>query len=161
MSEENQAPRPPVMVHHQYIRDLSLEIPHAPEIFKENHGEPKINVSVDINAKHLEENLFCVELDFHLEGDVADKKLFILEMAYGGVAALNVPQEHVEPVLMIEVPHLMFPYARQAISATMANGGLPPLMLNPIDFVGMYQARHPQQPQQSPQPQGNDNTPQQ
>ena len=149
MNKENQLPQPPVMVHHQYIRDLSLEIPHAPEIFKDSHGEPKINISVDINAKHLEANLFNVELSFHIEGDVENKKLFILEMIYGGVAALNVPQEHVEPVLMIEVPHLMFPYARQSISNVMASGGLPPLMLNPIDFVGMSQARHPQ---------GNDNT---
>ncbi len=153
MSEKQQAPRPPVMVRHQYIRDLSLEIPHAPEIFREDRGEPKINITVDINARHLEENLFAVEQVFHIEGDVQDKKLFILEMTYGGVAELNVPQEHVEPVLMIEVPHLMFPFARQAISNVMGSGGLPPLMLNPIDFAGMYQARRAQKPE------GNDNTP--
>ena len=147
MTEQNQAPQPPVVVRHQYIKDLSLEIPHAPEIFKENQGEPAIKINVDIKANHLEENFFNVELVFNLEGDIKDKKLFILEMTYCGVAVLNVPKEHIEPVLMIEIPHLLFPYARHAISTIMGNGGLPPLMLNPIDFVGMYQAKQQAQTQ--------------
>lgn len=145
MAEQENMQQPPLAVHHQYIKDLSLEIPHAPEVFKNNSGEPAIKIGVDINARHLEENLFNVELVFHIEGDAKEQKLFILEMTYCGIAALNVPEEHVEPVLMIEVPHMLFPYARQAISNIMGSGGLPPLMLNPIDFVSMYKARKQEQ----------------
>ena len=91
-------------------------------------------------------------LGFELIGDFKDEKFFILEMTYSGIVSLNVPKEHVEPVLMIEIPHMLFPYARQAVSNTLFNGGLPPLMLTPIDFVALYQARKQKQASAEPQP---------
>lgn len=132
---------PAIQMHNQYIKDLSLEIPYAPEIFKELNTQPNIKVDVNVGAAPLEENIYKVELSFRLDGDTHDKKLFIMEMTYAGVVSLNIPAEHVDAVLMVEIPHLLFPYARQAISSTMINGGLPSLMLSPIDFVAMYQAR--------------------
>ena len=140
-ANENRPQAPAVAVHNQYIRDLSLEIPHAPEIFKKLNKEPQIKIDVNINAAPVEGNVYNVELAFRIDGDVGDEKFFILEMTYGGIVSLNVPEEHKEPVLMIEIPHMLFPYARQAITNTLFNGGLPPLMLNPIDFVAMYNAR--------------------
>lgn len=137
--------QPAIIMQTQYIKDLSLEIPHAPEIFKNLGEQPQIKIDVNINANPLEQNYYNVTLEFHIEGDIKGEKFFILEMTYGGVVQLNVPEEHIQPVLMIEIPHMLFPYARQAISNVMTNGGLPPLMLAPIDFVAMYKARAAQQ----------------
>lgn len=145
-SEGKQPQQPAITLLSQYIKDLSMEIPHAPQIFKKMQGvQPKIGVEVNIEAGKLEEEgIFNVLLNVNVNGDVEDEKAFILELSYGAVVALNIPQEHFEPVLMVEIPHMIFPYVRQIVSTTMANAGLPPLMLNPIDFAGMYQARKAQ-----------------
>lgn len=141
-TDAKQAPNPAIIMHNQYIKDLSLEIPHAPQIFKNLDAQPQMKIDLNVGAVPLEGNTFEVTLNFRIDGDVKDKKFFILEMEYAGIITVNVPDEHKEPVLMIEAPHLLFPYARQTISTTLFNGGLPPLMLNPVDFVGMFNARH-------------------
>lgn len=132
---------PPIMINTQYIRDLSLEIPHAPEIFRNLNETPNININVDVNANHLHDNFFNVELSIAMDGDVKDQKLFILELKYAAVVSLNVPEEHVEPVLLVEIPRMLFPFARSVVTHCLVEGGLPPFMLNPIDFVAMYQNR--------------------
>ena len=141
MEKTKENKMPAIIMQNQYIKDLSLEIPHAPKIFAKLDAQPQIKIDVNINAEHIEENLFNVELAFRIDGDLRDEKFFIMEMSNCGLVAINVPEEHKEPVLMIEIPHMLFPYARQAISTAMFNGGLPPLMLNPIDFVAMYNAK--------------------
>lgn len=139
----NENRQPPVTILSQYIKDLSMEIPHAPQVFKKMQGNaPKIGVEVNIEAAKLEEDgIFNVLMNVSVNGDTQEEKAFILELSYGAVVALNIPQEHFEPVLMIEIPHMIFPFVRQIVSETMANSGLPPLMLNPIDFAGMFAAR--------------------
>jgi len=134
---------PPVVIQNQYIKDLSMEIPHAPEIFKKMQGQnPQVNVEVNINTDKLpEEHIHNVVLNITINGDVEKEKAFILELSYGAVVSLNIPEEHIEPVLMVEIPHMIYPFARQIIAQTMSNAGLPPLMLNPIDFMMMYQAK--------------------
>lgn len=130
---------PPVMIHTQYIKDLSLEIPHAPEVFRELTVAPKIDVQVQVNARHMHENFHNVSLSYTLNGDINDKKLFILELEYDAVVSLNIPEEHIKPVLMVEIPRMLFPFVRSIVANTMIDGGLPPVMLNPIDFAGMLQ----------------------
>ena len=76
-----------------------------------------------------------------MNGIITGQPLFLLELDYACVASLNIPKEHIEPVLLIEIPRLLFPYARNIVTNTLVNGGLPPFMLNPIDFVAMYQKR--------------------
>ncbi len=145
MSEENNnqenANVPAIVINTQYVKDLSLEIPLAPEIFREITSAPKMDINVDVNAEHLHDNFFNVSLSIKMDGNVNDKKLFILELVYAAVVSLNVPQEHIEPVLLIEIPRMIFPFARSIITNNLVDGGLPPFMLNPIDFVAMYQAR--------------------
>lgn len=140
---DNQQPQPAIVIQSQYIKDLSMEIPHAPEIFKKLQGNnPQVNVEVNVEAKKLDEDkTFNVLLNFTINGDLEAEKAFILELSYGAVVSLSLPAEHEEPVLMIEIPHMIYPYARQIISTTMSNAGLPPLMLNPIDFMAMFQAK--------------------
>ena len=89
----------------------------------------------------MKDNFYNVDLVFAINGDVNGKKFFILELTYAGVVELNIPQEHIEPVLMIEIPRMLFPFARQIITTSLTEAGLPPFMINPIDFVQMYQAR--------------------
>lgn len=141
-NENTQEPQAPaIMFNSQYIKDLSLEIPFAPQIFTELRTQPEVNINVDVNANHLGENMFNVELTISVNGDINGKKLFVLELTYGGVVQLSVPQEHVEPVLLIEVPRMLFPFARSIITNSLMEAGLPPFMINPIDFVSMYQNR--------------------
>ena len=141
MSEENKNQAPAIIINNQYIKDLSLEIPLAPEIFRENVQAPKINLEVDINAKNLEETYYNVDLNIRINGDFEEKKLFILELTYSSVVNVNVPKEHVEPVLLIEIPRLMFPFARNIVTQCLTEGGLPPFMINPIDFAAIYAAK--------------------
>ncbi len=142
-----QKQQPAIMVQSQYIKDMSMEIPHAPAVFKKlRQHNPQVNVEVNVEAQKLEDDkTFNVLLNIRVNGDIEQEKAFILELSYGAVATLNIPQEHHEPVLMIEIPHMMFPFARQIVSNTMTNAGLPPLMLNPIDFVAMFNAKKAQE----------------
>ena len=140
---DNQHQQPAILIQNQYIKDLSMEIPHAPLIFKKmQHNGPKVNVEVNIEAAKLEEEkTFNILLNVRINGDIEQEKAFIFELSYGAVVSINVKPEQEDPVLMIEVPHMIFPFARQIVASTMTNAGIPPLMLNPIDFVAMYHAK--------------------
>lgn len=131
----------PILVHTQYIKDMSLEVPNAPEIFRELTSAPKIDVQVEVTARHLHDNFHNVTLRYALNGDINDKKLFILELEYAAVVSLNVLEEHIKPILMIEIPRMLFPFVRSIVANAMIDGGLPPVMLNPIDFAAMFQNR--------------------
>jgi len=140
-ANQNQQQTPPIVINTQYIKDLSLEIPHAPEIFRNMDKNPEINIDVNVNANHMHDNFFNVSLKINMNGIISGQPLFLLELEYACIASLNIPKEHIEPVWLIEIPRLLFPYARNIITNTLVNGGLPPFMLNPIDFVAMYQKR--------------------
>ncbi len=133
----------PIMIQNQYIKDLSMEIPHAPVIFKKmQNANPQVNIEVNVETNKLEEEkTFDVLMSIRINGDIDNEKAFILELSYGAVVSLNIPKEHEEPVLMIEIPHMIYPYVRQIVSNTMSSAGLPPLMLNPIDFMAMFNAK--------------------
>lgn len=132
---------PPVLIHTQYIKDFSLEVPNAPEIFRELTTAPHIDVQVEVTAHHMHDNFHTVSLSYALNGDVNGKKLFILELEYSAVVSVNVPEEHLKTVLMVEIPRMMFPFARSIITNSMVAGGLPPVMLNPIDFAALLHNR--------------------
>ena len=131
---------PAITINSQYIKDLSLEIPYAPEIFKEMTSQPNLKVDVSIESKKIDES-YNVTLKVNLNGDINDKKLFVLELSYAALVTLNVPQEHIEPVIAVEIPRLLFPFARNIVTQCLTEGGLPSLMLNPIDFAALYMAR--------------------
>ncbi len=130
----------PILINSQYIKDLSLEIPYAPEIFKEMTSQPELKIDVSIESKKIEEQ-HNVILNISINGDLKGKKVFVLELAYGALVTLNVPQEHIEPIVAIEIPRLLFPFARNIITQCLVEGGLPPFMLHPIDFAALYMAR--------------------
>ncbi len=144
MTENANQNIPNIQVNAQYIKDLSFEAPAMPQILTEVTTAPAISVNVDIQVnKTNQENVFTVELNVKAAAQTSDTKkaLFICELTYGALVTLNVPNEHVEPVLLVEVPHLLFPYARAIIANTTREAGIPPLQINPIDFAGLYQAK--------------------
>ncbi len=127
----------------QYIKDLSFENPNAPVSLQQQQGpSPQISIQVQVNAKAIAQSDYEIEL--RLEGHAGDKpkQLFAFELIYSGIFRLvNIPQEHVHGAIMIEGPRLLFPFARQIIADCVRNGGFPPLYIDPIDFVALYQQR--------------------
>ena len=130
----------PLMVNAQYIKDLSFEAPGAPKIFALLSEEsPDININVNVSANPLQEKSFEVVLSIHAQCKIKEQVGFILELEYAGVFTLNLPDEHIQPVLLIECPRLLFPFARNILADVSRDGGFPPLMLGPIDFTSMFQ----------------------
>ncbi len=136
-----EAPVPALEVGHQYIKDLSFEVPGAPGSFDEK-TTPEVGVNVDVAVAPLDEKSFEVCLRIDARGETGGKTLFIAQLEYAGLFRVgDTPKEHVQPLLMIEAPRLLFPFARNIIASVTRDGGLPPLMINPIDFVALFR-RH-------------------
>ena len=160
---------PPLVVNVQYIKDLSFEVPNAPEIYATLRSQPAVAINLDVQARALQEgqNVFEVVLAVKAEAretpqapvgqngvgqngagqngaapPAEGRPVFIAELQYAGVFTLNgVPPEAVEPLLLIECPRLLFPFARSVLSDVTREGGFPPVLLQPIDFVGLWQSR--------------------
>lgn len=126
----------------QYIKDLSFENPGAPRSLQARDKAPAININVNVNANPMSDSDFDVVLTLNAEAKDGDKVMFAAELVYGGVFRITgFPQEHMLPVLFIECPRLLFPFARQIIADVTRNGGFPPLMIDPIDFAQMFAQR--------------------
>ena len=133
--------QPALIINSQYIKDLSLEIPHAPQIFAEVRSQPSVKIDIGVHPARIADNLYAVELNVNLNGDAEGKPLFILELTYAAAVTLNVPAEHLEALLNIEIPRLIYPYARNVVTQCLMESGLPPIMLSPLDFAAIYAAR--------------------
>jgi preprotein translocase subunit SecB len=126
----------------QYAKDFSFENPNAPRSLTPQQQGPQISIQVNVNAKQMAEADF--EVDLSLEGDakIGAEVLFKFELTYSGVFRVrNIPQEQLHPVIMIECPRLLFPFARQIVADAVRNGGFPPLYIDPIDFVALYRQK--------------------
>ncbi len=129
--ENANAPMPTLQVLTQYTKDLSFENPGAPESLATS-GQPQ----------PIRDGEYEVELKIDAKAEVQNKTLFALELAYAGIFRVqNVAQETVHPFVMIECPRMLFPFARQIVADTVRNGGFPPLMIDPVDFVTLYRQR--------------------
>ena len=139
----NQAP-PQLNVLAQYIKDLSFENPNAPQSLM-GGAQPQLAIQINVGGKPLSET--DIEVSLKIEGKAesgteAGKLLFGIELEYCGVFRVqNVPQESLNALVMIECPHLLFPFAREVIANTVRSGGFPPLLLDPVDFVSLYRQR--------------------
>ena len=141
-SESENTKAPPLMINGQYVKDLSFEAPNAPEIFNLMQGEvPAIQVDIDVEAEPKGDNLFEVALTVRAEAKLKDELAYLCEIEYAGLFTLNVPEDHLGPVLLIECPLIVFPFLRRIISDVTGDGGFAPLMLAPIDFAALYQQR--------------------
>ena len=126
----------------QYAKDFSFENPNAPRSLTPQQQQPQIGIQVNVNAKQLAEADFEVELTLEGDAKVGDEVMFAFELTYAGVFRIrNIPPDQVHPVVMIECPRLLFPFARQMVADAVRNGGFPPLYIDPIDFVGLYRQK--------------------
>ncbi len=130
----------------QYIKDFSFENPNAPRSLAPSQTQPAINIQINVNANPLSETDFEVALVLEGKAEQTGTMLFAFDLTFAGVFRIqNVPKEHVTPLVMIECPRLLFPFAREIIATAVRNGGFPPLLLDPVDFVALYQQRMAQQ----------------
>ena len=137
---QQEAQMPPLTINAQYIKDLSFEHPNPATSLQPSDVQPAIDINVDVGADNIAENTFEVTLTIKANAKRGEDVLFISELQYGGIFTLgaDIPKEAVHPVLMIECPRLLFPFARSIIANTTREGGFPPLSLNPIDFAALY-----------------------
>jgi preprotein translocase subunit SecB len=138
---EGTAPMFSVLV--QYCKDFSFENPNAPQSLMQQQAQPpQIGIQINVNPRQMSATDYEVELKLEGKAEHGGNIMFAFDLNYAGVfRLLNIPQENLGPLLMIECPRLLFPFAREIISNAIANGGFPPLLLNPVDFVGLYQQR--------------------
>lgn len=147
----NQEAIPQLNVLAQYIKDLSFENPNSPRSLAPQEQPPQINVQVNVNPRQIGEGEFEVELLLEGSAQAGDLVLFKVELNYAGLLRVrNVPEQELAPVIMIEGPRLLFPFARQIIAEAVRNGGFPPLLLDPVDFVELYRQRIAQMQAQQP-----------
>lgn len=143
----------PLHVLAQYVKDLSFENPNAPHSLMAGQPQPQVNIAVDVQARLAADDVYEVLLELRCEAKQTDKTAFLVELTYGGLFQLpNVPQEHHAPLLLIEGARLLFPFARSIVATATREGGFPPLMINPIDFVDLFRRRAAQAQQQAGQP---------
>jgi preprotein translocase subunit SecB len=139
--------QPSMRIIGQYLKDLSFENPNAPQSLTPQESQPEINIAVNVNARNLGVNDYEVELHLDAKASLNNKVIFAAELLYAGAFRMeNFPANLLHPTILIECPRMLFPFARQILADATRNGGFPPLMLDPIDFAGMYQQRIQQQP---------------
>jgi preprotein translocase subunit SecB len=129
----------------QFVRDLSFENPRAPESLRAGQDQPQIDMNVEMSARAREDGLFEVDLKLSARATRAEEPVFHVEVVYGGLFAIeNVPADDLEPVLLVECPRFLFPFARRLIADVSGEGGFPPFLIDPIDFGAVYAARKAQ-----------------
>lgn len=151
-------PVQPLVVNIQYVKDLSFEVPGAPQIFSQLKAQPQVSINLDVQARRVQEGQSVFEVAIIIRAEAHDQPaqpngpaigptptVFVAELTYAGVFTLNgLPENAIEPVLLVECPRILFPFARNILSDVTRDGGFPPVLLQPIDFVALWQARRNQ-----------------
>ena len=137
-----QAAMPQIGVLAQYVKDLSFENPNAPRSMAPTGQQPSINIQVNVDAGPMSGSDFEVTLRLEGKAESQGTLLFSFELVFAGAFRIqNVPPESLQPLVMIECPRLLFPFAREIIATAVRNGGFAPLLLDPIDFASLYRQR--------------------
>jgi preprotein translocase subunit SecB len=146
--------QPQLNVLGQYIKDFSFENPNAPRSLTPSQTQPAIQIQINVGVQQLADSDYEISLKLDGKADSAGTVLFAFDLTFAGVFRLqNIPKESLQPVVMIECPRLLFPFAREIVATAVRNGGFPPLLLDPVDFVALYQQRMAQmQPGQAAAP---------
>jgi preprotein translocase subunit SecB len=160
----------PLVVNIQYVKDMSFEVPNAPQIYTQLRAQPTVNINLDVQARRIQQNQNVFEVTLMIRAEAHDTPapaapasagngqdetpstptatgtipptVFVAELVYAGVFTLNnLPENAVEPVLLVECPRILFPFARNILADVTRDGGFPPVLLQPVDFVALWQAR--------------------
>jgi preprotein translocase subunit SecB len=141
MSTAEQKPALGIEVLAQYVKDFSFENPHAPESLLSGWPAPETAVQIGLQARNIKDDVYEALLTFKVDATFTEqnKKAFIIELSYAATARLNnVPKEHHQAVMMVELPKLLFPFAREVIARATQQGGYPPIYLQPMNFESAY-----------------------
>jgi len=146
--------QPQLNVIGQYVKDFSFENPNAPRSLAPSQTQPSINIQINVGVSQSAPTDYEVTLKLEGKAESSGTVLFAFDLTFAGLFRIqNVPQEHMQPLVRIECPRLLFPFAREIIATAVRNGGFAPLLLDPVDFVAMYQQRMAQaQTQPAPTP---------
>jgi len=148
-NNEAQANGPQFAIEKLYVKDLSLEVPNAPQIFLDREP-PQIAIELQTNVNALGDNMYDVSLKVTVTAKAGDKTVFLVEVAQAGVFGVTgVPEEQLQPILMIACPNILFPYARETISTTVTRAGFLPVLLNPVNFEALYAQQQAAQQQKA------------
>jgi len=146
MSEAPQNSQPVFSIEKIFVKDLSLEIPNAPQVFLEREA-PAVDIQLHHNSTTVEDGVYQTTLTVTVTAKVGEKTLFLVEAAQAGIfVARNIPASELEAVLGIACPNILFPYVREVISDTVMRAGFPPVILSPVNFEAVYQQQRAQQP---------------
>jgi preprotein translocase subunit SecB len=147
-------PNPPQLnVLGQYIKDFSFENPNAPRSLAPSQTQPEITVQINVGVQQLSESDFEVSIKLEGKAESQATVMFAFDLTFAGIFRVqNVPTETMHPLLMIECPRLLFPFAREIVATSVRNGGFAPLLLDPVDFVQLYQQRVAQLQTSQPNP---------
>jgi preprotein translocase subunit SecB len=127
-----------VQINGQYIKDFSFENPNSPHSLQ-TKGEPSIEINIDVSATKLFKAVYEVALTISVKGTDEEKPLFVIELVYAGVFTFsNMTDNKLQPSLLIDCPRLLFPFARSIIANVTSDGGLPPLLLQPVNFAQLF-----------------------
>lgn len=151
---------PAMMVNVQYVKDLSFEVPGAPQIFAQLRAQPQVSINLDVQARRVQEGVPSFEVALMIRAEAneapangasgsaaagngqAGAPVFVAELTYAGVFTIQgVPDNQIDYVLLVECARLLFPFARNILADATREGGFPPVLLQPIDFMALYQAR--------------------
>ncbi len=128
-----------------YVKDLSVEVPNAPEIFLEREA-PQIEIQLNTSGRGVGEGVFEVVLTVTVTAKLAEKTVFLVEVGQAGIfRIMNVPDEQLEPLIAVACPNILFPYAREAVSDAVTRAGFQPIVLQPVNFESMYMQRMQEQ----------------
>lgn len=150
-TQENseQSQQPSFGIEKIYVKDLSLEIPNAPQIFIQRET-PQVNIELGNSMSLVEEGVYEVVITITVTSKIEDKTVFLVEVAQAGIFQVrNVPAENLEMIAAVTCPNILFPYARQTVSDIVTRAGFPPVLLNPINFEALYVQQKQQQAQQA------------
>lgn len=145
MSEQAQDTSPVFSIEKIYVKDLSLEVPNAPQCFLERDAA-EIGLQMQSGGAAIGEGIFNVVLTLTVTAKIGDKTQFLVEAAQAGIFQIqNVPDDELEPIIAVACPNILFPYAREAISDAVTRAGFPPVLLAPVNFEAIYRERLMQQ----------------
>ena len=145
-SDDNEKTERRILVHAQYIKDLSFENPNAPQVLMEGSTQPDVEITVNVGAQQINENQYEVTLNLAAKASSEKTTLFLVDLTYAGlVTPEGADTDEINPLIMIEAPRLLFPFARAIISDATRDGGFMPLNIQPVDFVAVYQHNLAQQ----------------
>jgi len=160
MNEQNETPAgaeagagvaPAFRLEKLYLKDLSFESPNAPETFFLPNAEPNVEMKLKLTNNKVDEKHWevCLEIAATIKDTKSDKIMFIIEIEHAGAFFMqNIPEDHIQQVLYVDCPTILFPYTRQIASQASVDGGFMPFLMEPVNFMGMYQNKMQQQKEQ-------------